>query len=53
MHLSAVERLQANSEVRGSVHGVLKLTLHSWGYDWAFVAVPGAHFSDSGSAPCH
>jgi acid phosphatase type 7 len=42
-----------NSDIRAAVdHGVLKLTLHPTGYDWAFVSVTGI-FSDSGSAACH
>jgi glycosyl hydrolase family 99/calcineurin-like phosphoesterase family protein len=32
--------------------GVLKLTLHPAGYDWAFVPEPGKKFSDSGTATC-
>ena len=48
--IAAAKRL---SEVRASVWGVLKLTLLSDGYDWEFVAVPGARFHDAGSATCH
>jgi hypothetical protein len=45
---------QANSEVRyDSSYGILQLTLHANGYDWQFVPVAGATFSDSGSATCH
>jgi chitodextrinase len=44
----------ANSQVRSDdTFGVLKLTLRSTGYDWEFVAEPGAGFSDSGTASCH
>jgi hypothetical protein len=44
---------QPNSEVRNSdTHGVLKLTLHSTGYDWEFIPVAGSTFTDSGSAAC-
>jgi hypothetical protein len=32
---------------------VLKLTLHPDGWDWRFIPVPGATFTDSGSARCH
>jgi hypothetical protein len=47
-------RVAANSEARvPDVFGVLRLTLHPDGYDWRFVAVPGATFSDQGSTPCH
>jgi 3',5'-cyclic AMP phosphodiesterase CpdA len=42
-----------NSEVRGSVWGVLKLTLHAAGYDWEFVPVAGQAFRDFGSGTCH
>ena len=33
--------------------GLLKLTLHPDGYDWAFVPEPGKTFSDAGSGTCH
>src|SRR5262249_13206168 len=33
--------------------GVLKLTLHSDGYDGEFVPEPGKTFTDKGSTPCH
>lgn len=43
-----------NSEVRDNTsHGVLKLTLGAGGYDWEFVPVAGATFSDFGSGACH
>ena len=43
-----------NSEVRdSSAFGVLRLTLHSGGYDWAFTPVTGASFTDTGTAACH
>ena len=43
-----------NLEVRDNhTHGVLKLTLRSGGYDWKFVPVSGAGFTDSGSGSCH
>ena len=46
--------IQPNSEVRdGNTYGVLKLTLRSTGYDWQFVPVAGATFTDSGSGTCH
>jgi hypothetical protein len=45
--------IHPNSEVRAAVYGVLKLTLKSGGYDWQFVPVPGATFTDSGSGTCH
>lgn len=43
-----------NSEVRDhNSYGVLKLTLHPTGYDWAFVPIPDHSFQDAGSAACH
>jgi hypothetical protein len=42
------------SEIRyGRAFGVLKLTLHSDWYEWEFVPVAGASFTDEGSARCH
>jgi hypothetical protein len=44
----------STSQVRNSsTYGVLKLTLHTNGYDWQFVPVTGSTFIDSGSADCH
>ena len=37
----------------GDSLGVLQLTLRSGGYDWEFVPVAGASFTDSGSGECH
>ena len=46
--------IQPNSEVRnGTTYGVLKLTLHTTSYDWQFVPVAGATFTDSGTGSCH
>jgi hypothetical protein len=43
-----------NSEVRNtSTRGVLKLSLFLDRYEWKFVPVKGASFTDSGSASCH
>lgn len=42
-----------NSEVQTATFGVLKLTLKADSYDWQFVPVAGASFSDSGSGTCH
>jgi hypothetical protein len=53
MFLYSFVAIQPNSEARGAVHGVLKLTLRPDGYDWNFVAVPGSTFTDSGSGGCH
>jgi acid phosphatase type 7 len=45
---------QPNSEVRNNdAFGVLKLTLHSNGYDWQFLPIAGKTFTDSGSGACH
>jgi len=46
--------IQPNSERRdASSYGVLKLTLHASTYDWQFVPVAGASFTDSGTGTCH
>jgi PKD repeat protein len=42
-----------NSAAISATFGVLKLTLRSDSYNWEFVPVPGATFSDSGSGSCH
>jgi hypothetical protein len=49
----AIVRVQANSEVRYSGWGVLKLTLAADRYTWDFIAVPGQAFSDTGTTTCH
>ena len=42
------------SEVRDdTTYGVLKLTLYPTAYDWEFIPVAGATFTDSGSTDCH
>ncbi len=46
-------KVAANSEARGKVHGILRLTLRSGGYDWEFVPIAGQSFRDSGSGSCH
>jgi hypothetical protein len=44
----------STSQVRNSsTFGVLKLTLHTSGYDWQFVPVAGSTFTDGGSTECH
>ncbi len=44
----------SNSLVRnGTTFGVLKLTLHATSFDWQFVPVAGATFTDSGTQACH
>jgi len=42
-----------NSEAYGVAFGVLKLTLRTGGYDWAFLPIPGETYADAGSAACH
>jgi hypothetical protein len=50
----ALGTLKANSQVFNSTSfGVLKLTLYEGGYDWDFVHVAGATFTDVGSGVCH
>ena len=49
-----IESPLPNSEVHtDDTYGVLKLTLRPKGYDWRFVPVDGATFSDSGHDQCH
>ncbi len=46
--------IQPNSQVRNSnSYGILRMTLHSSGYDWKFVPAAGSSFTDSGSGTCH
>jgi len=43
-----------NSAARiAKTYGVLKLSLRSTGYDWAFVPIAGSSGSDSGSRNCY
>ena len=42
-----------NSQAFGSVNGVLKLTLADGSYQWEFLPIPGAAFSDAGVGQCH
>jgi len=52
--LYAIAAAAPHSEVRNNTaRGVLKLTLSSDRYDWQFVPVAGASFTDGGSASCH
>lgn len=51
-HLYSPRVIQPNSEVIGSTHGVLKLTLKAASYEWQFVPIPGKTFTDSGMAQC-
>ena len=51
---TAIAQVAANSEVRNTnTYGVLKLTLHSTGYDWKFQHESAGSFSDSGTDVCH
>lgn len=46
--------IQPYSEVRNdTTFGVLKLTLHPGSFDWQFVPVAGATFTDTGTGACH
>ena len=46
--------IKPNSQVRNyDTFGILKLTLHSGGYDWQFIPEAGKTFTDSGSGTCH
>jgi hypothetical protein len=40
------------SEARASIWGVLRLTLRSDSYDWAFIPTTGGAIADAGSGPC-
>lgn len=43
-----------NSEIKdASTFGVLKLTLHASSYDYSFIPIAGATFTDAGSGACH
>jgi hypothetical protein len=51
---STFHHLQPNSLVRNDhAFGLLELTLYPSSYKWRFLPVPGAHFTDAGSADCH
>jgi acid phosphatase type 7 len=53
-HYPIREKPARNSEVRNDdTFGVLALELHPASYDWRFVPVAGARFSDAGSSECH
>jgi len=42
------------TEIRdNSTNGVLKLSLHEKSYEWEFIPVPGATFTDKGQGSCH
>jgi hypothetical protein len=53
-NLYGIGEVKANSLVRETATwGVLRLTLRDGGYDFEFVPVAGASFSDAGSGACH
>jgi acid phosphatase type 7 len=52
-HNDILEPSPNTEAVEDATFGVLKLTLHPSSYDWQFVPVAGATFTDSGSADCH
>jgi hypothetical protein len=53
-NLRPFEAVVDNSEVRDDTsHGVLRLTLADGSYDWTFVPVADATFTDAGSGTCH
>jgi hypothetical protein len=45
--------IHPNSVVRGFDFGVLKLTLRPTSYDWQFLPIAGATFTDSGTGSCN
>lgn len=45
--------IAANSDVRISRHGLLRLTLMPGSYRWEFLTVPGGAVEDSGTDTCH
>lgn len=52
-HIYDVRNRRPNSEAIGRAAGVLKLTLKAASYEWQFVPIAGARFSDFGAADCH
>ena len=46
--------IRSTSQVRNSdTYGVMKFTLHASSYDWKFLPIDGATFTDSGTASTH
>ena len=46
--------IRSTSQVRnGDTFGVMKFTLHASSYDWKFLPIDGATFTDSGTASTH
>lgn len=52
-NLRGFEDVQDTSEARGSVFGVLKLTLLDGRYEWEFLPEAGESFTDRGGDDCH
>jgi len=53
-NLYSFGKAAANSQVRyNGSYGVLQMTLHAGSYDWTFLPVAGATFTDSGTGTCH
>lgn len=49
-----VTRVRPNSEIEnGRTYGVLRLDLGETGYEWKFLPVHGARFTDAGRGSCH
>ena len=44
---------KANSQVRSTTYGVLRLQLGASSYSWKFLPVAGQSFTDSGTTACH
>jgi hypothetical protein len=51
-HRPVLRRLPASEVLNWRTYGVLRLTLRADGYDWRFVPVAGASFTDAGSGSC-
>ena len=45
--------ISPNSQARGTAQGVAKFTLNDTGYQWSFMPVAGATYSDTGSDVCN
>ena len=52
-HMSFVNVLPSSEVRNGTTYGSVKMTLRPNGYDWTFLPVAGATFTDSGSDSCH
>jgi PKD repeat protein len=45
--------IEANSEVRANVVGLLTLKLGEGSYSWSYASIPSKPFRDEGTTPCH